>query len=182
MQFIRFEKIKDGTYLKNYEITYLNKSGREKKYEIVSRKEIHSIEELGKHVNGVSIAVTRDDKMLLLREFRMGVNCTIYNLVAGLLEENETIEECIARELFEETGLSVKKINKILPPSFAAVAISDTMTQIAFVEADGEFEDHTSENELIEAAFYSKEEIRQMLETEQFSSRAQVIAYFFAYH
>ena len=77
---------------------------------------------------------------------------------------------------------SVKKINKILPPSFAAVAISDTMTQIAFVEADGEFEDHTSENELIEAAFYSKEEIRQMLETEQFSSRAQVIAYFFAYH
>ena len=101
----------------------------------------------------------------------MGVNCTIYNLVAGLLEENETIEE-----------LSVKKINKILPPSFAAVAISDTMTQIAFVEADGEFEDHTSENELIEAAFYSKEEIRQMLETEQFSSRAQVIAYFFACH
>ena len=56
------------------------------------------------------------------------------------------------------------------------------MTQVAFIEAEGEFEDHTSENEMIEAALYSREEIKQMLETEKFSSRAQVIAYFFAYH
>jgi len=181
MQFIKFEKVKDGHYLKNYEITYLNKMGREKKYEIVSRKEIHSVEELGKSVNGVSLAVTKDDKLLLLKEFRMGVNCSIYNLVAGMVEDSESIEECIARELYEETGLKVKKIKKILPPSFAAVAISDTLTQIVFIEAEGEFEDHTSENEMIEAGFYSRDEIKKMLETEQFSSRAQVIAYFYAY-
>lgn len=111
----------------------------------------------------------------------MGVNCSIYNLVAGMIEESESIEECIARELYEETGLKVKKIKKILPPSFAAVAISDTLTQIVFIEAEGEFEDHTSENEMIEAGLYSREEIKKMLETEQFSSRAQVIAYFYAY-
>ena len=46
MQFIKLEKVKDGRYLKNYEITYQNKAGREKKYEIVSRKEIHSVDEL----------------------------------------------------------------------------------------------------------------------------------------
>ncbi|MDD2968749.1 MAG: NUDIX hydrolase [Lachnospiraceae bacterium] len=182
MQFIKFEKVKDGRYLKNYEITYQNKAGREKKYEIVSRKEIHSIEDLGKTVNGVSMAVIKDEKLLLLKEFRMGINCCIYNLVAGMKEDHETIEACIERELFEETGLKLKKINKILPPSFAAVAISDIMTQVAFIEAEGEFEDHTSENEMIEAALYSREEIKQMLETEKFSSRAQVIAYFFAYH
>ena len=33
-----FKKVKDGKYLKNYEITYLNKAGKEKKYEIVSRR------------------------------------------------------------------------------------------------------------------------------------------------
>ena len=34
MKFLKFEKVKDGKYLKNYEITYENKAGKEKKYEI----------------------------------------------------------------------------------------------------------------------------------------------------
>ena len=120
------------------------------------------------------------DKMLLLHEFRMGVNRTVYNLCAGMLEPDESIEECILRELYEETGLKVKHITKILPPSFAAVAISDTTTYIAFVEVEGDFEDHTSENEQIDARFYTKAEIKSLLETESFSSRAQLAAYFFA--
>lgn len=176
-----FKKVKDGKYLKNYEITYLNKSGKEKKYEIVSRRELASIEDVGGAPSGVSVVATHEGKLLLLHEFRMGVNRTIYNLCAGMIEEGESIEECISRELYEETGLSVKRIKKILPPSFAAVAISDTTTYIAFVEAEGDFADHSSENEQIDAAFYSKEEVKELLETEPFSSRAQMAAYFFAY-
>ncbi|MDE6641337.1 MAG: NUDIX hydrolase [Acetatifactor sp.] len=180
MEFLRFEKVRDGKYLKNYEITYLNKSGREKKYEMVSRRELQGIEDVGGKPSGVSIVATCDGKLLLLHEFRMGVNRTVYNLCAGMLEADESIEDCIARELYEETGLHVKNIKKILPPSFAAVAISDTTTYIAFVEAEGTFEDHTSENEQIEADFYTKEEVSRLLETEPFSSRAQMAAYFFA--
>lgn len=180
MELIKFEKVRDGKYLKNYELTYRNKAGKEKKYEMVSRRELSGIEDVGGKPSGVSIVATYQGKMLLLHEFRMGVNRTIYNLCAGMLEPGESIEDCITRELYEETGLKVKKINKILPPSFAAVAISDTTTYIAFVEAEGDFEDHTSENEQIEAKFYSKEEIRHLLETETFSSRAQMAAYFFA--
>ena len=117
----------------------------------------------------------------MLYEFRMGVNRTIYNLCAGMLENDQTIEACIARELFEETGLKVKAIKKILPPSYAAVAISDTTTYIAFVEAEGEISGHTSENEEIEARFYTKEEVKALLDTEPFSSRAQMAAYYFAF-
>ncbi len=179
MEFLGMEKVKDGKYLKNYELTYLNKAGKEKKYEIVSRSEIASSDALGKKVSGVSIVAYYKDKLLLLREFRMGVNRYIYNLCAGMIEEGESMEECISRELYEETGLSVKKIRTVLPPSFAAVAFSDVKTQIAFVEAEGDFEDHTSDNEQIEAGFYTKEEVRELLETEEFSSRAQMAAYFF---
>lgn len=173
------EKVKDGKYLKNYELTYRNKAGRIKKYEIVSRGEIPDPESIGRRVSGVSIVAYHEDKMLLLREFRMGVNRFVYNLCAGMLNEGESMEECIQRELYEETGLSVRKIRCILPPSFAAVAFSDVKTQIAFVEAEGSFEDHTSENEQILAGFYTKEEVRELLETEEFSSRAQMAAYFF---
>lgn len=180
MEFIKFEKVRNGKYLKNYEFTYLNKSGHEKKYEIVSRRELQGIEDVGGKPSGVSIVAVCEGKMLLLHEFRMGVNKKIYNLCAGMLEADESIEACIARELFEETGLQVKAIKKILPPSFAAVAISDTTTYIAFVEVEGTFEDHTSENEQIDARFYTREEVTRLLETEFFSSRAQMAAYYFA--
>lgn len=182
MQFLRFEKVKDGKYLKNYEITYKNKVGNEKKYEIVSRRELKNIEDVGGAPSGVSIVATQGDKMLLLHEFRMGVNRKIYNLCAGMMEPGETIEECITRELYEETGLKVSCIKKILQPSYAAVAISDTTTYIAFVEANGDFADHSSDNEEIDARFYTRDEIKIMLETEPFSSRAQMAAFYFAYY
>lgn len=179
MKLLGLKKVKDGKYLKNYELTYLNKKGKEKVYEIVSRHEIPDESALGNVVSGVSIVAYYEDKLLLLKEFRMGVNHDIYNLCAGMVEEGESIEECIQRELYEETGLQVKEILQILRPSYSAVAISDVKTQIAFVEVEGGFEDHTSENEMIEAKFYSREEVRELLETEEFSSRAQMAAYFF---
>jgi len=182
MKFVRIEKVKDGKYLKNYELTYINKAGREKTYEIVSRKELKVVEDIGKQPSGVSIIVTMGGKMLLLHEFRMGVNKKIYNLCAGMLEKDETIEQCIERELMEETGLKIKEVKQILPPSYSAVAISDTKTYIAFVEAEEAYntESHLSDNEDIVASFYTKEEVMQLLQTHEFSSRAQLAAFYFA--
>ncbi len=180
MKLIKMEKVKDGKYLKNYELTYLNKSGKEKKYEIVSRKELKSTEDIGREASGLSIAAVNQGRLLLLKEFRMGVNRSIYNLCAGMMDAGEGIEDCVSRELYEETGLRVKRIIDVLPASFAAVAISDTTTHIVFAEVEGVFEDHTSENEKIDAGFYSREEVCALLETEDFSSRAQIIAYFYS--
>ena len=179
MKFIKLEKVKDGKYLKNYEITYLNKAGKEKKYEMVSRKELADITDIGKRASGVSIVAFHEDKLLLLREFRMSVNKTIFNLCAGMIEEGESIEECISRELYEETGLSISNIRAILPPSYSAVGISDMKTYIAIVDVEGDFSDHTSDNEMIQARFYSREEVAALLQTEEFSSRSQIVSYFF---
>jgi ADP-ribose pyrophosphatase len=176
MKFIKLEKVKDGKYLKNYEITYLNKAGKEK---MVSRKELADITDIGKRASGVSIVAFHEDKLLLLREFRMSVNKTIFNLCAGMIEDGESIEECISRELYEETGLSISNIRAILPPSYSAVGISDMKTYIAIVDVEGDFSDHTSDNEMIQARFYSREEVAALLQTEEFSSRSQIVSYFF---
>ena len=48
------------------------------------------------------------------------------------------------------------------------------------MEVEGNFEDHTSENEQIDANFYDKDEVQKLLETEPFSSRAQMAAYYFS--
>lgn len=179
MKFLGMRKVRDGKYLKGYELDYLNKDGVEKTYEMVSFRELENEGELGKAVNGISIVAFMDGKMLLLKEFRMGVNRFIYNLCAGMLEKGETIDECITRELYEETGLKLERIIKILPPSFAAVSISDVKNQIAFVEVSGELSDHTSPNEEIEPCFYTREEMTELLECAEFSTRAQLAGFCF---
>ena len=76
--------------------------------------------------------------------------------------------------------MDLKRIIKIFPPSFSTVTISDAKTQIAFVEAEGTISDeHMSANEQIKAAFYTPAEVLHLIETETFSSRAQMIAYGF---
>ena len=144
---------------------------------MVSRKELADITDIGKRASGVSIVAFHEDKLLLLREFRMSVNKTIFNLCAGMIEEGESIEECISRELYEETGLSISNIRAILPPSYSAVGISDMKTYIAIVDVEGDFSDHTSD--MIQARFYSREEVAALLQTEEFSSRSQIVSYFF---
>ena len=146
---------------------------------MVSRKDLADITDIGKRASGVSIVAFHEDKLLLLREFRMSVNKTIFNLCAGMIEEGESIEECISRELYEETGLSISNIRAILPPSYSAVGISDMKTYIAIVDVEGDFSDHTSDNEMIQARFYSREEVAALLQTEEFSSRSQIVSYFF---
>ena len=180
MKLIDFKNSFKGHHLNGYTLTYENKAGREKKYEMVSRNILNDPTEIASKVNGVSIIGFKDDKMLLLKEFRMAVNRNIYNLCAGKLENGESYEECAARELYEETGLKIERVIDVLPPCYSAVAITDIKTVLLIVQLSGEIEDHTSENEEITAGFYSKEEVKEMLATMPFSSRGQLAAYFFA--
>ncbi|MBD5532265.1 MAG: NUDIX hydrolase [Lachnospiraceae bacterium] len=181
MKLLSMKEIDGGRYLHRYELVYENRAGREKHYEIVSRRAITSPEELGRVSSGISMIVTQNDRLLLLKEFRMAINRPVYNLCAGMINEGESIEDCVKRELFEETGLTVKEIKQILPASYAAVAISDIMTNIVYVEAEeGEISgEYASVNEEIQAAFYDADELSVMLETEAFSSRSQLAAYQF---
>ena len=108
-------KNRNTRFLKSYTLNYTNTEGNEKLYEMVSNFDYEKPEEIGQNASGVVIVGFRDDELLLLREFRMGVNQFIYNMPAGHSEDGESVEECARRELREETGLHIKKICKILP-------------------------------------------------------------------
>lgn len=183
MKLIDFKKVKDGKFLKNYELKYLNKAGKEKTFEIVSYNDYDGASQIAQKCSGFSIVALSEDhqKMLVLKEFRMGVNRQIYNLCAGKIEKGEEPEDCIKRELMEETGLEVTQIIKILPPSFAAVALSDVKNQIAIVEVKGEpTGQNASDNEWIEPKMYTKNEALKLVEECEFTSRAQLATYLFS--
>jgi NAD+ diphosphatase len=56
-------------------------------------------------------AVIKDDSILLAhnRSFRAGR----YGLIAGFVEPGETLEDCVRREILEETGITVRNISYI---------------------------------------------------------------------
>ena len=50
------------------------------------------------------IAITKDGKMVMVRQYRHALGITEYELCAGVMEEGETPLEAAKRELMEETG------------------------------------------------------------------------------
>ncbi|MCI6857781.1 MAG: NUDIX hydrolase [Eubacterium sp.] len=174
------EKSRDTKFLKSYTLNYTNTEGHEKVYEMVSNFDYDNPKEIGLKASGVVIVGYRGEELLLLKEFRMGVNRFIYNLPAGHLEKGESVERCAERELKEETGLRIKKIEKILPPSYAAPDLSDSSAWVVLAQVEGEFCPQAEEDECIMPLFADIEKLEKLLEEERFSGRAQLFAYFFS--
>lgn len=173
-------KTRDTRFLKSYTLNYTNTEGNEKLYEMVSNFDYEKPEEIGQKASGVVIVGFRGDELLLLREFRMGVNQFIYNMPAGHSEPGESVEECAKRELREETGLDIKKICKVLPPAYAAPDLSDSSAWVVMAEVEGEFNPQTEADEYIQPLFANRKQLEVLLGSEKFSGRAQLMAYFFS--
>ncbi len=63
-----------------------------------------SFREVVKHSGGVVILAYKEDKILLVKQYRYPLKEVIYELPAGKLEPNEDPFEAAKRELEEETG------------------------------------------------------------------------------
>ncbi|MDO4554027.1 MAG: NUDIX hydrolase [Lachnospiraceae bacterium] len=173
------ERVKTS-YLNFYTLIYENRLGHRKEYEMVSKQQITKKEELAGRTNGVSMVVYYKNKLLFLKEFRMAVNQYIYNLPAGTLEDGEEIEDCVRRELFEETGLLVKKMIDVLPAAYGAIDVSNAKAALVFLEAEGEIStEHLTEDEELIPETFTRNELKKMLQSESFSGRAQMAAWYF---
>ena len=101
----------------------------------------------------VIVGVKNGDSLLLTRyKNDLGYNA----LVAGFTEIGETLEETVAREVMEETGIRVKNIRyyKSQPWGIA----NDLLTGF-YCEADGDTKIRVDENELSRAIWTKREDI-----------------------
>ncbi|OAN16668.1 NADH pyrophosphatase [Photobacterium jeanii] len=65
----------------------------------------------------VIVAVRRDEHLLLAQHPRHKTG--LYTVIAGFVEAGETLEQCVAREVKEETGIEVKNIRYIASQPWA---------------------------------------------------------------
>lgn len=181
MKFQSIQKIHDGNFIHRYDITYETEKGQEKVYEMISRDPaIETLEDLQKKKADAVVLILHDasgEKLLLNREFRLALGAWVYNFPAGLMEPGEKPEESARRELKEETGLDLVTIHDILPLSYSAVGFANETNLCLVGTAAGTIQGSDSPVEEIEAGWFSREEVRHLLETELFAARTQSYCY-----
>ena len=151
---------------------------------MVKRRDIRTLEELqNKKPDSVIMILTDEtgERILVSREYRMAMAQWIYNFPAGLIDPGETQEESAKRELWEETGLTLVRIDDVLDNSYSAVGFANERNVCVFGVAAGEFRRSTSDAEEIVPGWYTKEEMKQLLRTEAFAARTQAYCYAWAY-
>ncbi|MBO5609698.1 MAG: NUDIX hydrolase [Eubacterium sp.] len=186
---MKYEGIKkgdEGKFITRYDVSYRTEDGQSKIYEIISRNsDIKTYEELhGDKPDAVVIIMTDEtgERILLNREFRMAAGMWVINFPAGLIDAGETPEEAATRELREETGLEIVSIDDTMGLSYSAVGFSNEMNVCVIGKCRGEITLSDSAFEEIQAAWYTKEQVRELLKKERFAARTQAYVYMWAYH
>lgn len=75
------------------------------KHEVVLQNGEHAYRELIFHGPAVGIFALREDKIVLVRQFRKGIEKTILEVPAGLVDPGEDLQVAAQREFAEETAL-----------------------------------------------------------------------------
>lgn len=104
-------------------------------------------------VPAVIVGVTNGDK-ILVTQYKTGY--AHYALVAGFTEIGETLEETVAREVMEETGLRVKNIRYYKSQPWGIV---DDILVGFYCDVDGDDTINMDEGELKVAEWRTREEI-----------------------
>ncbi len=181
MKFQSIKKVHNGAYIHRYDITYKTELGSDKVYEMISRNpNLCSLADLQSEKADAVVLIIHDknkERILLNREFRLAAGKWVYNFPAGLIEPGETPEESARRELWEETGLELISIHDRMPISYSAVGFANETNICLVGTADGTFRKSNSAVEEIEAGWFTKEEVRELLKTEPFAARTQAYCY-----
>jgi ADP-ribose pyrophosphatase len=90
--------------------------------------------EIVKHPGAVAVlAVTPEDKIVFVRQYRKPLNREIIEIPAGKLEPGESPETCAIRELEEETGYRTNNL-KFLQSFYTSPGFADEIIHIYYTD------------------------------------------------
>jgi ADP-ribose pyrophosphatase len=120
----------------------------------------------------VGVAVTAEERILLVRQYRPALEEFSLELPAGLLEENEDPAKAMSRELLEETGYTTESIRLIGKNATCSSRISNH-TYSFFIRAGSRIAQFIEEPG-ISVSSASPDELRELIRTGAFSEQTHL--------
>lgn len=169
----KIETLADTKFLKLYDAEYVNKNGTVGHWSIASRKDLDTIKNqmfngLEEKIDAVIIVATHieENKLVIIKQFRVPLNDYVYELPAGLIDSGEDFEKTVRRELKEETGLELVDIDYKLSREkvYVSTGMTDESVALVYCRCMGTVSNENLEaDEDIEALLLNKEEALELI-------------------
>ena len=170
------EKLTDNRFVNLYNVKATSVHDTPVNYFVASRAKSIETMKISTRKNtpdGViiySVYGEKHDKVVLIRQYRYTLGDYIYEFPAGLVEPDENYHEGAIRELYEETGLTLKPIEvdeAYQKPYFTTVGMTDESCATVYGYASGEVSSSAQEDtEEIEVVLADREEVKRILREE----------------
>lgn len=163
MKVVRTETLFKTKFLEMKSKEYIDNKGNVKHWDYVERSnQVNAVAVVGIIKSDRSPAL---DKIVLIKQFRIPLNDYIWELPAGLMDdEDETIEQTAIREFKEETGLTLKHITSIIPFGYNSAGMSTEMVAAVCGRVEGNVSTDLHEaSEDIEVHLFQKCEVVKLL-------------------
>jgi len=181
-------KLTNKKHLNLFSVSYEDKKKTEKEWILASRSSKIDLKHKEIILPDAVVVVPyhiQQDKLVIIKEFRVALAGYQYGFPAGLLDPGETIEDAGKRELHEETGLKLTRVNKQSPAIYSSSGMTDESISMLFVECEGEpTNTFTEDSEDIEVLMLSQQDTMKLLERnhEKFDVKSWLILNTYAEH
>ena len=133
-------KLTDLTWLTLFNVAYTDKSGHDRSWQVATRARQPKCTS-GQFANPDAVMIaalhTSENKIVVTREFRVPLADYEYGFPAGLIDDGESVEQAVRRELKEETGLNLTRVIRVSPPLYSSAGMTDESVAMAYIECNG---------------------------------------------
>ena len=167
MKIIDYQKLTDKKWINLFDITYLDKTGHKKLWQVATRDAVpRCVSGNFDHPDAVLMIPFHrtQEKLVLIREYRVPLAGFQYEFPAGLIDAGETIAAASRRELKEETGLDLTRIHHVSPVLYSTAGMTDESLVLVYCDCDGKPSSSDNQGtETIEVVFASAAKAKQLL-------------------
>jgi ADP-ribose pyrophosphatase len=126
-----------------------------------------------------AVVITEDQQIVLVEQYRYPTHDFFLEIPAGKVEENETYENAILRELREETGFTSNQKPLLLGEFWVNPATQDNkVITYLILDAYKAYEQELDTNEILDVKLFHFNEVEEMIRDKRINQLFTVSAYY----